>query len=337
VTSIVEVRDRVRDFAARQPIAAALAASLVVHACLYTTWLVGKEYGWWKQQPTWHLFSAIFKPRPKPIQKARAAEQQAMQPQERVIPLQFVDVDPTALEEKPPPETKYYGERSARAANPDDSVESNVPKVDGKEERLVRLEDSQKPKAFPLQPSEPPEKAEQAKPKNDLLGDLAKLNPDRLRPPSDGRADTTYGDAAASKPERPRRLSEVREQPSPRAGEKMRQDGGVKRRGRASFDVAGSTFGAYDAMLIRAIEQKWFQLLDETPLSYRSGKVVLQFVLTYRGEIKEMNVAENSTSDSQAFLCKLAVEAPAPFGEWPSDMRRAMGARRALQFTFYFD
>jgi hypothetical protein len=334
--TIGEVRDRLRETAVRQPLVAALAASLVLHACLYTTWRVGKELGWWKHQPSLRLLSSIFQKRLSAAQLAKAAEKKVAQEQQPVIPLQFVDVDPAAPPEEPPKDTKFYGERSARAANPDDAVDSNVPKLDGKQERMVRLEDSERPKAFPLQPSEPPETAQQPKPKSDLLGDLAKLNPDYLRPPSDGKADATLGDAANKRQERPRRLAQVVEQQSPRAGEKMRQDGGVRRRGRG-LDVAGTTFGSYDAAFIRAVEQRWFHLLDNTPLSFRSGKVVLQFMLTYDGRILDMRVADNDTSDSQSFLCQRAVLDPAPYGRWPDDMRRAMGNTRSIQFTFYFD
>jgi hypothetical protein len=333
--AIADIKDRLREAAARQPLAAALAASLFLHAGFYTTWVVGKNFGWWNHQPSFRLLSRLFqKP---PSQKVRAAENKSLPEKQRIIPLQFVDVDLAAPPEEAPKETKFYGERSSRAANPTDLAESNLPKLDGKQERMVRLEDNPRPKALPLQPSEPPEEAQQAKPKADLLGDLAKLNPNPLRPPNEGKVEATLGDAPASRQARPRRLTDVREKQNPQAGEKMRQEGGARRHGRGSFDVVGTSFGSYDAAFIRAVEQHWFRLLDETPLSYRSGKVVLQFVLTYRGDVLDMTVAENSTSDSQAFLCKLAVEAPAPFGEWPADMRRAMGTRRAIQFTFYFD
>jgi hypothetical protein len=51
-----------------------------------------------------------------------------------------------------------------------------------------------------------------------------------------------------------------------------------------------------------------------------------------------MNVSEQTVSDMLSLLCQRAVEDPAPYARWPSDMRRMIGADyRDVQFTFYYN
>jgi hypothetical protein len=105
------------------------------------------------------------------------------------------------------------------------------------------------------------------------------------------------------------------------------------------MDTKATPFGAYDAALVEAISKRWFALLDQRDYASDSrGKVVLQFRLYYDGSVKQMAIAENSTaSEVLGLLCRKAVEDPAPFPAWPSDMRRMLGDMRSIQFTFYYN
>ncbi len=119
----------------------------------------------------------------------------------------------------------------------------------------------------------------------------------------------------------------------------MKQEGGVRRHLEiASLDAKATLFGAYDRMLVEAITQRWFSLLDQRAYASDSrGKVVLQFHLLYDGRITDMNVSENSAGEVLGLICQKAVLDPAPFPAWPGDMRRAMGDSRSIQFTFYYN
>ena len=45
----------------------------------------------------------------------------------------------------------------------------------------------------------------------------------------------------------------------------------------------------------------------------------------------------STVGDLFAYLCRDAIENAAPFGQWPSDMRRMVGANfREITFTFYY-
>jgi len=142
------------------------------------------------------------------------------------------------------------------------------------------------------------------------------------------------------KPQRPRTVNQAlaQLQQSQLPGEKMQQDGGVARRHElASLDTKATPFGAYDSALVRAISQKWYDLLDARDYASDSrGKVVLQFRLHYDGRVSDMNMSENTAGQVLGLLCQKAVLEPAPFAAWPSDMRRTLGDTRNIQFTFYY-
>ena len=122
-------------------------------------------------------------------------------------------------------------------------------------------------------------------------------------------------------------------------GEKMKQEGGVRRRLEfAALDAKASPFGSYDAALIEAISQRWYSLLDERDYASDSrGKVVLQFRLHYDGRITDMNVDQNTAGEMLGLICQKAVLDPAPFAPWPSEMRRLIGDIRSIQFTFFYN
>jgi hypothetical protein len=323
----------VRSFAARNPLAVALGISLMIHLALFGGWRLGKQLGWWNHQATWllnlgkHLRSRV--PR---ADLARLREQQP----KKAIPLMFVEVDPSAAVAEAPKDTKYYGAHSSKAANPDPVLDSSVPKVDGRQNKVVKLEDAPKPKPFPLQPTPPPEPANprdaaESKPKAaEPPGDLAKVKPEELRKPGDAVADIATH-------ERPRTLAAAREQKHVLAGERMKQEGGAPQRGRASLDVVATKFGAYDAAFIAAVQERWFNLLEDTPFTQRTGKVVLEFRLHYDGRITDMKMNGNDVGELLGLLCERAVLDPAPFPIWPDDMRRLMGLTRDVSITFYYD
>ncbi|SRR5258706_413426 len=311
-----------RNVAARNPLAVAFGISLVVHALLFGGWRLGKSLGWWDYQATWLLKLT------KKLQSTRVLARYvppAPQPELREIPLMFMEVDPTIAILEPPKDAKFYGAKNAEAANPDQR-EKNDPKVDGKQTKIVKAEDVPKPKPFPLQPSAPPQPkpAEQAQPKSAAPGDLAKIEMKQT--------------AQQEKKERPRTLAEAMAKRNMLAGEKVLQDGGTKKRGQVSFNVKATPFGAYDAAFIAAVQQRWYDLLDSSQFTQRSGKVVLEFRLMYDGRITGMKVNGNDVGDLLGLLCERAVLDPAPYSPWPGDMRRMIGQNyREVTFTFYYN
>jgi hypothetical protein len=156
-------------------------------------------------------------------------------------------------------------------------------------------------------------------------------------PPSDGQVDIGLGEAKTPPRKRPRTVAEAKAQRAMLAGEKIQQPGGVSRRGSLSFDAKATPFGAYDAAFIAAVQQRWYDLLEEHAGSQRAGKVMLEFRLTYDGRITNMQMTVNEVGDIFGLLCQSAVLDPAPYPAWPSDMRRAIGENyRDIKFTFFY-
>src|SRR6185437_6551515 len=99
------------------------------------------------------------------------------------------------------------------------------------------------------------------------------------------------------------------------AGEKMRQEGGVKRnRVLASFDAKSTAFGDYDAQIIAAIQQRWYDLLDNPVFATaRPGKVTVEFRLNFDGRVTDMRVIESTVDDMQSYDCQRAISEPSPY------------------------
>jgi hypothetical protein len=117
----------------------------------------------------------------------------------------------------------------------------------------------------------------------------------------------------------------------------MRQEGGVRRIGAVSVDAKATPFGAYDAAIIRVIQQRWYDILDESTILTRSGKVVVEFRIHQDGRVTDLKVVDEDVGELLSLFCRRAISDPAPFAAWPSDMRRMVGRDyRDVRFTFYY-
>jgi hypothetical protein len=287
----------------------ALALSLTVHLLGWGGYAAGKEFGWWQQ---WH--------RPAWLPRIPLLNIKSLPPPDQDQQLVFVEVPRPSAEA--PDQTKYYSSQNSRAADPTPG-NKDVPQLNGKQTEIVKTEtvlrpDFNKSPPAPPEPPEPPPAA--ARP-----GDLTLGKPD----PS----------SSSEKP-RPRTVKEARaQQPSRLPGPQMKQPGGMRRQALVpSLDVKATAFGAYDAALIEAVTQRWYDLLDSQQFSMdRTGKVILKFHLNYDGTITDMNVVQNTVGDLLGYVCQKAISDPAPFARWPGEMRREIGKNyREITFTFYY-
>ena len=325
----IELRDW-RELAVRRPLVTAFTLSLIIHVCFFGFWRVGKHLGWWQHQATWLM--KLTQKRAKPMAAKLTPAQQAALTQ-RQIPLTFVEVDPTTAAKEAPKDAKHYGLQNTTAANPDPNLASETAKIDGSQEKTLRLENVAKPIPFPLQPAVTPDKGEDTQKQEakarETPGDMARVRP------NDGVARVGTGEEVT--PKRVRTIAEALAQKN-LSGEKTRQPGGVHARGRVSLDVKATPFASYDAAFIAAVQQRWYDLLDAHAGTQQSGKVILEFRLHYDGRITDMNVADNEVTEILSWLCRNAITDNAPYARWPDDMRRAIGGNhREVRFTFYYN
>lgn len=311
----------------------AFAISVSLHLLIAGTYYAGKKFGVWEKlhAPAWLKTTRMLT---ELLKKQQNAARQSPE-----IPLMFVDVNPQVATPEPPKNTKYYSDKNSKAANPEPDANTDAPKIEGKQTQVVKTEDVPRSKAFPLQPALPkpdpvaPQPEPEAKPKPTYTpGDLALAKPDQTER-------KTEGDAPQP---RPRTVAEAKAQlqKSMLAGEKMKQDGGVKdRHVTSSLDVMSTPFGAYDAAIIAAVQNRWYDLLDVRKYAGdRIGRVTLRFHLNSDGSISELQIAENTTDLALGLICQKAIEDPSPYARWPMDMRRLIGADfREVTFTFFYN
>jgi hypothetical protein len=295
------------------------------------------------------------------LEKQREEEQRRQE-----MPRMFVDVNPANASPEPPKHAKYYSALNSVAANPNPTVDSMVPKIEGKQTDVPKTEDVDRTKMFPLRPAPPaapvqpkPEPDHEVKPKPedkvkpDLARDLKSDAAEDAKP----KAAVAPGDIAMVRPEEFAHKSEAKaERPKshPRllkdvplekrmaalVGQKMKQEGGVRRPSlRPAFDVIATPFGAYDQAVISAVQERWYALLDEQGFAGdRTGRVSVRFHLNADGSVTEMKLLENTVDLTLALICQSAIRDPAPFAPWPGEMRREIGAKyREVTFVFIYE
>lgn len=309
----------------------ALVISIVFHLLCYGGYEAGKELGIWQafRLPDWLKKTKMLATAPTAKEDATARQQE--------VPMIYLDVNPQVATAEAPNNAKYYSDKNSRAANPEADKDTNIPKIEGKQTEMAKTEDVKRSPFDKLQPVFPaspqdqePEPARPTVPTPP--GDLAMAKPaPRLR------TDT----GTAEKP-RPRTIKEalMRMHRDQLVGEKMKQEGGIRGSVKmTSLDAKATPFGAYDAAFIQAVEQRWFDLLDNMSYDgYRRGKVSLQFHLTYDGRITDMKVVDNTVGEMLGLMCQKAVFDPAPFGKWPREMRLMVDKNyREIQFTFFYN
>jgi len=305
--------------------------SLALHLSVAGVYYVGHEYGWWQ-----HLHWPAWVRSSKMLTELFQKPQSQTEERQIEVPLVFVEVTPEQASSEVPEKTKFYSNKSSVAANPNPN-DSDIPKIDGKQTEMVKTEDVPRQKAFPLNPTPPPEekaKEEQpeTKPKSTFTpGDLALAKPEDMQHKDDGQADQV----------RPRTIKEAMARlpsGSQLPGQKMKQNGGVRNQGNHALDVQASPFGDYDWKLISAVQNCWDSLLESRHFAgEQTGKVTIRFRLNSDGTINQVSETQSTVDSVLSLLCRMAIEHPAPYEPWPNDMRHKIGeSYRELTFTFYY-
>lgn len=300
----------------------ALVLSLLAHFLVWGGYELGKKAGLWQRLHWPEKLHLAQKKAPPPLVKESE-------------PTMFLDVDPDQVSPDAPKDAKYYSAKNTRAANPDADKDLNQPKLTGKQPDVPKVRDTPrtpvtKPQPTPAPPApQTPQKDQQNAP------------PKPTEQPGETKlAKLDMSPEKKETPEKPRTLKEARAQSQMlRPSMTMQQEGGVTRRALLpSFDSKSTAFGEYDAKIVEAISQRWYDLLDSQKFAQdRSGKVTLRFHLNSNGTITDVTVLQSTVGDLLSYVCQSAVTDPAPFEAWPSDMRRQIGANfRELQFTFYY-
>jgi len=342
------------------PLVRAFAISLVFHLCLFSFLEAGNRFNLWQFSPVAILARALGDVVKLPTALADAQRKEPKKPDEAPeLPLVFVDVDPSQAAPEAPEKTPFFSAFDSLAGNPDTSRDTLVPKFEGTQDKVLKTKDTPIPTPVSPPPAPPPQAAPPEPPRP------VPAEPPRPAPPPQPQSGPPPGELAMAKPSltpgpavpplreqaaaplehvRPRTLAQAgaQQQPSNQSalmGDKMKQDGGVKRFSvESSLNVRATPYGNYYAKFVAAVQQCWYGLLDEQRYSLdKVGKVVLTFKLTPDGRVTDTKVEESNVGDIYTMLCQLAVTKPAPYDKWPPEMRRMIGANQIdVRFTFYY-
>ena len=258
-----------------------------------------------------------------------ALEKQQQKRQQSVI---FLEVPASMASEEAPEDSKYYSTQNSRAADEQSEKETPQPKIEGTQDKVPRIIDSKPASLAKPTPPEPKPPTPEPKPKPPPLK-AETLNPIVAKP----EPKLEPKPEPEPKPRRPRTVAEAK-QLAMVQGQKMKQDGGVKKRATiVGLDAKASPFGDYDARLIAAIQNRWNQILDQYYLP-SVGQVVLTFNLWSDGKVSNVQVERSTVNTILALKCERAVKEPSPYAPWPEKMHDEIGSdRRFVRFTFYYN
>jgi hypothetical protein len=188
-------------------------------------------------------------------------------------------------------------------------------------EKLALATPAPKPKPEPVKPPLPPAKMPPLK--TELA--LKQPAPEVGRPGSEGSRGSPGGDGGSGS------AREI-------AARKSRgANVGVNRIGVAAFNVAESPFGAYDKQVVRAVQSRWYALIEQNGLYERAGEVTIHFQLLSDGSVSGAEIKNSTAGEILALFCQKAVVESGPFAPWSVELRTYLGNEpRDVDFTFYY-
>lgn len=117
----------------------------------------------------------------------------------------------------------------------------------------------------------------------------------------------------------------------------IRNDFGTQNIGAVAYNARWSEYGEYLQRLIDAVQAQWDRILMRSSYYPPGGSLVtVVFKLNDRGEVSEIVKVEGQGGEVAKRLCVSAITERAPFGEWPQDMRDALGAEQEMTFRFFY-
>lgn len=273
-------------------------------------------------------------------------------------PNEFIETDPSQVTGAKPKDTQLYSDKPTVAANPENPTAEagDTPYIAGKDTRFMSTEDVTLEKGAPAPPSPPvavarpapvapPAPAKTAKPKAEPVKEVADTGAKKVE---EKKLAMLAQDLPLTQPlTPPAPPAAVPAPPAPSAASSSaREIGAVKsqltasgasRKGVAAFNVAESPFGEYDKKIVKAVQSRWYALIQRYGIYERAGTVVLHFELHDDGAVKNLSRAENSAGEILALFCEKAVVDSAPFEPLPDSLRALVGKEpREVNFTFFY-
>ena len=334
----------------------AVLLSLVLHTLMFGTWQYRKVLA---QLPLFRQLARLATVYDSPLRHAATTPAAPVitfveVPERTSEPRTFMETDESQVTGEQPKNAKYYSDKATVAANPTNPAEKpgDTPYLEGTETRMMSTETvSPQPGAGAshLPPAAPAPNVERPKP-------VVNQKPEEVKPAApEGLKIVEETKVAALTPPSP---ASAEQPPSPPAasakpayvmspGSSSKREiaavkshltaTGISRFGVAAFNVAESPFGVYDKAIIRAVQSRWYALIEQYQLYERAGQVTVHFKLMPDGGVEAMETKENSAGLTLGLFCEKAIVNSAPFEPLPESLRMLIGNEaREVDFTFYY-
>jgi hypothetical protein len=369
---IAYVTTRSREY---MPVEIALLASLLLHLTAFVTWqhrdilsrlpllssiaklLQISPSSFTAAHPQTITFVEVEEPRSKERQPQREKETEAART--------FMETDASQVTGAKPKDAKYYSDKSTVAANPKNPTgkEGDTPYLQGTETHAPSSIDVPTPSGVPQPlivqhgspgvaatagnpappaPKTPPQPKVAESPKEVAATGLKLVEekplamaskPAEQTEPMSGRTVPEAGVAGApaimTEPGVPGRELVARKAKLTATG--------ISRTGVAAFGVLASPFGSYDKKVIKAVQSRWYALIDRFGMYERAGLVTVHFEMLDDGQVQNVKITDNTVGQILALFCEKAIIESGPFDPLPDNLRALVGKEpREASFTFYY-
>ena len=274
----------------------------------------------------------------------------------------FMETAPHQVTGEEPKEAEFYSDKATVAANPDNpsGKTGETPFLAGQETRVMSTGNIPGPPAasaarpvtapapvpppVPVVPPAPPAPVQPLKPVAERGEKLAKETKPAAATRVASAQPTTTALAPSAVPVPPGPAGTVS---IPAAGDGTGGEiasarsrltaSGTQRSGVTAFNVKASPFGAYDLKIVKAVQSRWYALIDKFGVYERAGQVTVYFQLLDDGTIVNLEVKQNTVGEFLAGICQKAIADSAPFDPLPDVLRMLFGKEpRDVNFTFYY-
>jgi len=303
------------------------------------------------------------------VEEPRSKERQVQREKKTEAARTFMETDASQVTGAKPKDAKYYSDKSTVAANPKNPTgkEGDTPYLQGTETHAPSSIDVPTPSGVPQplivqrgspgvaatagNPAPPAPKVAQKTPPQSKVAEYPKevaatglklveekpvamaSKPAEQVEPMSGRAVPEAGVAAA-----PAIMTEPGVPGREIVARKAHLNAtGISRSGVAAFNVAESPFGAYDKKLIRAVQSRWYALIDRFGMYERAGLVTVHFEMLDDGQVQNLKITDNTAGQILGLFCEKAIIESGPFDPLPDNLRALVGKEpREASFTFYY-
>lgn len=108
--------------------------------------------------------------------------------------------------------------------------------------------------------------------------------------------------------------------------------------GYVTGDSSFSQYQIYFQKLYESIADQWTMLAGsiEREQNDSGARIMVEFVLTSKGDVSMVTVDFSSASLAATLICKDAIYDRVPFEHWPPEMLETLGQEQTIRITFMY-